>query len=177
MKQVLKVLGVAVGFLLSATLIILSITYFNRGKSVVTENAEGVLALIENSSVGNTNLKTYDGMDVQGSIVISMVESLSTDKSPVPILVFTSKGAVVSEYTKAGATKEFSRSSLNDKDPYKLVPNWQTGIVSDRTIFASGDYKQKNSTAYINPTQTYSVTCHYTSNEALAFITIVHKGN
>ena len=171
MKQVMKILGAAVGFLFTSAVIILSVTYFNRGKEVVTNNAEGILSIIENSDMGGINMESYNGMNVPGSIVISMIESLSTNASSVPVLVYTSGGTTVSEYTSTGATTNLTMANLTT-GIYAMtkVPPDTDGVTA-----LNGEYKQKNNRAYINPTQTYSVRCHYTQNEALAFVSIVHN--
>lgn len=165
MKQVLKVLGIAVGFLLSATLIILAITYFNRGKSVVTENAEGTLSLLE-TKTAISDIVATDGQEISGTQAISMVESLSTNNIDIPIFVFTDKKNTVSKYTKAGADTSKTGSFSNDKS-IQDIPSSVT--------WGTGKYRMPTDNAYINPKTIYSVKCYYTSNEALEFVVILQK--
>lgn len=168
MKKVMEVLSAAVGFLLLATLIILTITYFNRGKDVVTKNADGVLSVVENADAGAIDIEKYDGESVQGSVVISIIESLPGSNATTPILVYTSKGAAVAEYTKTGAT-------LADNINFAAGAYAASDTKPVEATKSTGNYRVKTDTTYINPVQFYTVKCHYTANKALAFVSITQN--
>lgn len=170
MGNVIKMILSAVGFLFAAVLIFVMVSYFNRGKSVTTKNADSALALLENAETGSVDIEEYDGETVQGSVVISIIESLPTNSNSVKVLVYTSGGSVVSEYTNAGTTNE---SNINlTASPYNVATEApkSTGVTK-----ATGNYKIKTDATYINPTQNYLVECRYTPNEALAYVAITHK--
>lgn len=174
MKQVMKILGVAVGFILMAAVIILSVTYFNRGKKVVTDNAEGVLGIVENETA-ISDLIANDGTSITGTQVASMIESLPTNNIDIPIVVFTNGGKTVAEYTKTGATAPGSIDFVPDTATYRGTS--LSNLVSVGITPATGNYRVTTDNTYINPKVSYSVTCYYTDNLALNFIVIVQQSN
>lgn len=167
MKKAMEMLGIAVGFLLTATIIILSITYFNRGKDVTTKNADGILSIVENSSAGAIDVEKYDGESVQGSVVISIIESLPSASSTTPILVYTNGKANVAEYTQAGAT---AADSINFN-----VGVYAVSAKPTEAVKSTGNYLVKTDVTYINPTQYYTVKCVYTNNKALAYVAVTQN--
>ena len=176
MKNVMSILKSGVGFLLLAVLITVTVVYFNRGKDVTTKHADNIFSTIEGISVGAVDLSTYDGKSIDGSEVISILESLTSSNLDTPVLVYTNKTAQgttpetykyhVAEYTNAGATN----GSFLTKDVYRAATtNPASGIE------ATGSYRDSTNTTYINPTVKYLVKCHYTSNKALAFVTVTQQ--
>lgn len=170
MKRVADVLSAAVGFFLLAAIIVLTIVYFNRGKDVVTKNADGVLSIVENAAAGIIDIEKYNGESVQGSVVISIIESLASSDAAAPVLVYTSKGTAVAEYTKAGAT-------LADNISLTTGVYAASSTKPAEAVKYTGNYRVKTDATYINPVQFYTVKCHYTANEALAFVSIVQQAN
>lgn len=172
MKKVMDVIAAAVGFLLLATIIILTITYFNRGKDVVTKNADGVLSVVENESAV-ADLVSYDGKTITGSSVTSLIDQLVTNNLDIPVLVFTNSRKTVAEYTKAGAT-DYGSVEITSTGAYVTYKGQIiTGIASITP--ATGNYRASSDVTYINPKVNYEVTCYYTTNKALSFIVIMQQ--
>jgi len=182
MKNVMSILKSGVGFLLLAVIITLTVFYFNRGKDVTVKHIDGVLNAVEGVNINAIDLTSYDGEDIQGSAVISMVESLTNSTANVNVLVYTNGGSVVAEYTQTGPTTWKEDETDPDKmfslsgNPYDLAATeYQlTGAAASATP-TSANYRIKTDKTYINPISTYAVKCHYTSNNALAFVTITQK--
>lgn len=157
MKRTTDVILAAVGFLLVAILVAITIKYFNRGTDVVTKNAEGVLSAAEGGFMGVVDFEKYDKKPVQGSTVISIIESLKNTDSQVRILVYTNGKKTVAEYTNIGAIP---------KD--KITPP-----ATPAATAATGNYREKKDDTYINPTLTYTINCHYTDNKTVDYVTIM----
>lgn len=160
MKRTMDVILAAVGFLLVAILVAITIKYFNRGKDVVEKNAEGALSAAE--SVVLADFEKYDGQEVQGSTVISMIENLKASNSNVIIYVYTNGGKTVAQYTNAGAV------------PTVTPPSGAAEITTTPAPEA-GKYTDTKSNTYINPRLTYKVTCHKTGSKAVEYVTVVQK--
>ena len=181
MKNVMSILKSGVGFLLLAVLITVTVLYFNRGKDVATQHADNVLNIAEGINIDAVDLTSYDGKTIKGSSAISILESLVNSNADVPVLVFTNGGNSVAEYTKSGAssTEDFTYAAgtyklNNDSNKsYELTTTEKNKVSAASEV--NGNYRNKTDVSYINPSEEYKVTCHYTSNEALAFVTIIQQ--
>ena len=182
----MSILKSGVGFLLLAVIITLTVFYFNRGKDVTVKHIDGVLNAVEGVNINAIDLTSYDGEDIQGSAVISMVESLTNSTANVNVLVYTNKETdtsgnitynTVSEYTQSGPNASFTLADLDDINNVYVLSSERENFpdMSSVAKAGKGDYRVKTSEAYINPTSYYNVNCHYTANGALAFVVITQK--
>lgn len=167
MKKAIEMLSIAVLFLLSAITIVFSITYFNRSKDSATKNADGILSIVEGFSVGIVDVEKYNGKSVQGSVVISIIESLPSTTSATPVLVYTNGGANVAEYTQSGAT---AAENIDFNAGVYAASTKPTEATK-----STGNYPVKTDVTYINPTQYYTIKCVYTGNKTLAYVMVTQN--
>lgn len=122
-RKIIEYILLVLGLLIAAFFIVFTVNYFNKSKNIVDDNANSLFVALDSADV-REEFEAYNDRCVDGSIVISMIERLSSTNSDISILIFTNSGHTVSEYTKFGAsdTKTINLQEQNNGLYYKDFP-------------------------------------------------------
>lgn len=186
MEKAVEIVLLAVAVLIAVIVSALAMQLVNSGKGMFAVQTANLTAMT--SQFGDPEKQTYDGLTIQGSQVISVIQQyVLTDQVAVYVRTNTPSGHPSGGWPFCGPNSAkynivYTGSAIDGAPEdiatgnYTIADVFQNSVIADQVVNSDGEYvKDGEATKIINPLGSFTGHVYYTTDNVVSLIEFVQN--